>query len=210
MAAERKFVFTWLDLLAPWAICLGSAALCAWAAFKGTPMGTENILIPRIISILVGVLFLSGIPLWYLVRSKVRKATYFTKDGVAVVLGKYNRPAKEDVESWSDSVSEHWQKAEWSHGDPPIKGPVKKTQVDLAFQQLTCFCFDKEKLSIWGRIVRGWSLGKDIGIGYQQGKPEYTQSLYRHEASHSILDQTSLPWDGEVHHNLFKETGLGA
>lgn len=210
MQTERKFVFTWLDLIAPWGVCLGSATLCAWAAISGQPMGMENPLVPKIISWVVAAMFLAGIPLWYLVRSRVRKADYFTDDGVAMVLGKLNRPAKEDVEAWSKRVREHWLEKKWSYGEPPVTGPVKTGQIDLAFRTLTCFCFDKDKLTIWNRLVRGWCTGKDIGIGYQAGKPEYTESLYVHESSHSVLDQTSLPWNETVHHQLFKDTGLGA
>lgn len=210
MISERKFVFTWLDLLAPWGVCLVSASLCAWAAIGGKTMGMENPLIPKIISWVVAAVFLAGIPLWYIARSKLRKADYFTKDGVAVVLGKLNRIAKEDIEKWSYGVRVHWEKAMWFHKGTGVRGPVTPPQISTAFSTLTCFCYDSQKLTILGRLVRGWCTGKDIGVGYHEGRPAYTQSLYRHEASHAILDQTALPWDETVHHQVFKDTELGA
>jgi hypothetical protein len=51
-----------LDLLAPWAVCLGSAGLCTWGTVKYWGQ------VPGYICLAVAVAFLAGIPLWYKIR----------------------------------------------------------------------------------------------------------------------------------------------
>jgi hypothetical protein len=224
MAKRGKLVFTWLDLLAPWAICLGSAALCAYAALKGTPLGGDPTA-AKIIAWVVGAAFLAGIPLWYLIRGRKRTPDFTTSHGIHVVLGKKHRPTKARIEEWTESLITHWIKVHWHRGSSKVTLSVHN--VKQALDGVTVFFADKEKLSVWGRFVRGYSWGKDIVIGmkplnfddpvggfeYQKGfrfDVGYTKSLYRHEASHPVLGFNGEPWDEKRHHAVFKTTELGA
>jgi len=224
MAKQGKFVFTWLDLLAPWAVCLGSAALCAWAALAGVQLGGDP-LVAKIISWIVCAVFLAGIPLWYVVRGRARKPDFVTAHGVQVVLGNKHQPTKAMVEEWTESLINHWITCQWNRSNSTVTLSINNVKRVLI--GITAFFVDKEKLSAWGRFVRGYSQGKDIVIGmkarnfddpdegfeYSKGfyfDMGYTKVLYRHEASHPVLGYNGEPWDEKRHHAIFKTTGLGA
>lgn len=194
MKTERTWVFTPLDLLAPWAVCLGSAALCIYAALAGKVMGGSPV-VAKIITFAVAAVFLAGIPLWYFVRSRVRKYDLKTRHGLYVVLGQKNKPTLASVESWTDDLFDFWRSKNVGVSATTLAG-------------LTVFCLDAEKLSIWGRFVRGYSTWSDITIGWRDA--EYVRSLFRHELSHHILYRAGQGWDETKHHQIFAETGLRA
>ena len=77
-----------------------------------------------------------------------------------------------------------------------------------ALAGITIFCLDVEKLSVWGRFVRGYTNGSDITIGWRDS--EYAKSLFRHELSHCILLRGGKGLDETTHHQIFAEKGLKA
>jgi len=194
MKTERTWIFTPLDLLAPWAVCLGSAALCIYAALAGKVMGGSPV-VAKIIAFAVAALFLAGIPLWYFVRSRFRKFDLKTKHGLYVVHGQKNKPPLHDVETWTDELIFFWRSKDIGVSVPALAG-------------ITIFCLDVEKLSVWGRFVRGYTNGSDITIGWRDS--EYAKSLFRHELSHCILLRGGKGWDENTHHQIFAEKGLKA
>lgn len=208
--AKGSFVFKPLDLIAPWAICCGSAGLCFYTALRG-----DAELVGKIIAVVVGLVFVAGIPIWYLVRGRARKADYVTMDGVNVVLGKKHKLPKGEVETWTAAVIAHWCTVEWGRGGSTVS--LSKPQVLQAVLGVTAFFLDKEKIGVMGRWVRGYAQGKDIVIGM---KPDaslgfefdfsYSHKLYRHELSHPVLLYNGEPWDEARHHAVFKTTNLKA
>lgn len=214
---KSSFVFKPLDLIAPWAICCGSAGLCIWAIASG-----EGELVGKIIAGVVGLVFLLGIPAWYLVRGRARKPDFVTMHGVNVVLGQKHKPSKGEIEAWTGEVINHWCKASWHRGGSRVS--LAALQVKKAVDGVTVFFLDKEKIGVMGRWVRGYSMGKDIVIGMkavtfdskEMYKDDlffdigYSKRLYRHELSHPILLYNGEPWDEARHHAVFKQTNLGA
>lgn len=205
---QRTWVFTPLDLLSPWGVCLGTAALCIWAVISGKMMGSGNPLVPKIIAGAVAAVFLAAIPIWYFIRSRLRKYNFKTRQGIYVVVGRHNKPLQVTVEAWIRAVVDHWISAPFQG----IKGHRTLTRdgVTKALQGVTIFYRDEEKLSVLGRFVRGYSWGKDIVVGYKIGAPTYVQSLTRHELSHPILGYNGEGWNEEQHHKIFAATNLGA
>lgn len=213
MKTERKWVFTWLDLVAPWGVCLGSIGLCIWAAIAGKPVDGGSATPAKVVSIATACVFAAAIPLWYFVRSRFRK--FDLKLGAMyVTYGKKNRPPAGDMEAWTESVIQHWANAEWGskkNGNGDIfPRSLSHSQVMKALDGVQVFLHDKEKLSVWGRFVRGFTQGKDIVIGYRDGQPAYVRSLWRHELSHPVLGFNGEGWDEKRHHQIFEETKLGA
>jgi len=182
--------FTWIDLVAPWGICLGSAALCLWAVIKAkeTPA--------KVVSAITGLFFLGGIGAFYWVRADKTEYTYKTEQGVGVVAGVKNKCEQGSVEADVQWVIDFWSK----HYD------AAKVRDSLKRKRL--FCIDEEEFSVWGRWVRGVTSGNSAVVGYN-GDPKYTSSLIRHELSHLVLIGVGVPWNEKLHHDLFKEKGLG-
>ena len=201
---QRTWVFTPLDLLIPWGVCLLAAIICLVVMMSGKVQGDTNPLIPKIITGVVGAMFLAAIPLWYLVRSRLRKFHYKTKHGLYVCLGKKNQPSQLFVEQWTNEVIDHWT-TKFRPGHP-----LTKDQVIAAFSGMSIFFVDQEKLSVMGRAVRGYSDHKDIVIGYKEGSLGYPHSLFKHELSHPVLGNNGVAWEEKLHHDTFASTGLGA
>lgn len=185
-------MFTWLDLIAPIGVCLGSAALCLWAAIKGKAKDRK---VAVAISIATGVLFLAGIPAWYIVRGQMLKPDYTTSYGLDVVQGKLNKCEEPWVNEHTKWLIDFWSK----HYDP--------AKVNESVKGKLLVCLDEEKLTVWGRFVRGYSQGKFSVIGWN-GKLTYSESLLKHELSHQIV-MPFVPYSEEGHHQLFKEKKLG-
>ncbi len=210
---ERKWVFSWLDLIFPWGICLLAAALCLWAVIAGKPIDGKSTA-PKIVAGAVGAVFLLSIPLWYFVRSRFRRYSFKTKHGVYAVLGLKNRPTQGMVEKWSDDLILHWSDKEFTASGKTYR--LTAAQVAKALEEVTIFYLDEHEISSWGRMVRGYCLGKDIVIGYksqiEQGIPDwkYVESLTRHEMSHTILDGNGVEWNEKIHHEIFSSSLLGA
>ena len=53
-----------LDLVIPWGTGLGAAALCAYGTVRNWGE------VPGYICMVTGLVFLAGIPLWYIIRSR--------------------------------------------------------------------------------------------------------------------------------------------
>jgi len=205
---QRTWVFSPLDLLAPWGVGLGAVALCIWAIVSGKPMEDGNPLVPKIIAGVVGALFLASIPLWYFIRSRLRRYHFKTRDGIYVRVGERNKPLQAAVELWTNEVAKHWQISSFASSRGQRR--LTKEEITSALRGITIFYRDEEKLSVLGRFVRGYSWGKDIVVGYKVGAPKYVQSLTRHELSHPILGYNGEGWNEEQHHKIFEETKLGA
>jgi len=212
---QRTWVSTPLDLLAPWGVCLLSAGLCLWGMLAGKPMGNESVIVPQLIMAAVGLIFLAFIPLWYYVRSRLRRFHYIT-NGVYVVQGQKNKPAEDMVSDWINWVLTHWVGKEIEVAGLPLK--LTANDVMNALQGVTLFFLDEEKLSVWGRFVRGYSWGKDVVVGWradqieQQGTTDwsYVERLTRHELSHPILGFNGVGWNEKLHHKIFQATKLGS
>lgn len=201
----KKFVFTPLDLIAPWLICLASAGLCAWGAVVATGPG-------RWVSAATGVVFLLGIVAFYVIRYGYRLPDFVTAEGVAIVWGHQNKPSKELVEMWIKGLKDFWTSKVVQPVHEPISAQLTVTPwaIERALKDLTVICYDADHFSFWGRMVTGYAYGKDIGIGFKGVDMNYTASLFRHEVSHHILDAVGVIWDEERHHRVFKDVGLGA
>jgi len=206
MTRERIWVFSYLDLIAPWGVALAAAALCAYAAIHGVADG--NPIAAKVVSIATGIVFLAMVPLWYFIRSKLRKYDYKTRHGLYVVLGKTNTPDQSMVEMWTAEVIAHWVGNTWTNSRG-IQTLMSGAKVDSAVQGLTVFFRDEEKLSIWGRFVRGYSTDLDLTVGWNKN-PDYVHGLFRHELSHPILNAAGEPWNEDWHHQVFQQTKLGA
>lgn len=182
--------FVWWDLIAPWGICLGAAALCLWAV-----IAAENWK-GKLVSAITGVFFLGAIGAFYWVRSDKTEYTYKTEYGIGVVAGEKNTCEQADVEADIQWVIDFWSK----HYD------ADKVKDSLKHKRL--FCIDEEEFSVYGRWVRGVTTGNSAVVGWN-GKAAYTSSLIRHELSHLILAGAGVAWNEKLHHDTFKAKGLG-
>lgn len=199
MQTHRTWVFSPLDLVMPIGTGLVAVALCAWGAFKAETVPAV------VVCIITGTVFLASIPLWYLARSIKRR--FDTKiEGVFVTYGRWNRPSKFSIESWVKELVSHWTKARWtSNGKLKALTPL---EVREALEGSSVFFVDAEKLTIFGRLARGYAWGRDCVIGYRKGDPAYVRSLFIHEASHVVLGHNGESWDEKKHHAIFRVTGL--
>jgi hypothetical protein len=154
-----------------------------------------------------GVVFLAMVPAWYLVRS-IKRRFHLQVAGMYIILGKLNKPDERTIAAWVEALVEHWKSATWRSAGQPRS--MSEDQVKLALEGLSVFFVDKEKLSVLGRLVRGYSWRRDCVVGFRIGEPQYTGSLFRHEVSHQVLDKAGEPWDEKRHHAIFQITNLGA
>ena len=201
----KRFVFSPLDILAPWAICLVSAALCVWGAVVAKSSA------PRFVSLVTGVVFLAGIALWYLVRSNARKPDLTTKEGIGVIWGKFNKPSRQMVELWTNELRDFWMARTVSPTHEEVASfTITPWTLVRSLKDLTVICHDADHFSFWGRMVSGYAYGRDVAIGFKPPDMVYTDNLFRHEVSHHILDAAGVPWDEAKHHKIFQDAGLGA
>lgn len=185
-------MFTPIDLIFPWGICVIAVGLCLWAAIKGKAKDRTAM---RIATLGTAAVFVLAIPGWYIARGILNNPDYVSSYGIEVVQGKINKCKQRDIDSWSEWVVNFWS----SHYD------TKKVQQSLKGKKLVCL--DMEKIPTLTRYVRGVSHGRMSAIGWN-GEIEYTRSLFIHEMSHHIVDQF-IPYDEQGHHNFFKEKNLG-
>ena len=192
-------IFTWLDLIIPWAVSLGTAAICGYGVYGGDTVAG------KIISGLTGLAFLAFIPLWYWMRSKCFKADYVLENGLRVMLGKRNRPPIEAVRYWALFVENFWEKR---------KGERVKDMWKIGSTGKRCIFLDSEAITIWGRLVRGYSTSTDIVVGFpisavdfESGK-NYVRDLFGHEASHHALNAAGMPWNEKLHHAEFESANF--
>ena len=200
----KKLVFTPLDILAPWLVCLLSAGLCTWGAVAAIDVPA------KIVSAVTGLVFVLGIPVFYIVRGRRRTPNFETR-GMGVVWGTRNKPSKELVEMWVRGLIDFWlgKNVMRTHA-PDSAVTITQSMVDRALEGLLVIRYDADHFSFWGRMVRGYASGKTIGIGFKGEDMTYTASLFKHEVSHQILDVAGVLWDETRHHNVFLKTGLGA
>jgi hypothetical protein len=208
LKTQRTWVFSPQDIIAPWLVGLGCAGICIYGFFYGVPLG-KDIVGAKVTMGVTALAFLASIPLWYFMRSRLRKYHYKTQHGIYVRKGKKNNPAQVEVEFWTREVLDHWMKAEFRS----VRGGTRKlTEKELfdALEGVNLFYVDKEKLSVLGRWVRGYSWGKDIVVGFRPNDKNYVRSLTIHEQSHPVLGFNGEGWSEQHHHDIFKETALGA
>lgn len=206
-------LFTPLDIVAPWLVCLGSTGLCVWAFIAGTPGEGGDPISVKVVSAIVGVIFLSVIPLWYFVRSRKTKVDFTTRHGIGCVWGKRNKPARLLVEQWTDKIIQHWSNTPYVKGRGKVQ--LNLREVMSALKDTICFFVDKEKLSVWGRFVRGYTQGPNFVIGWradsieQQGTTDtvYVRNLFDHELGHVILGFNGEGWDEKHHHEIQAKVG---
>ena len=205
-----KWVFTPLDLVAPWGVGLGSAGLCLWAVLAGQPLGGQP-LAAKVITGVVGLLFLLGIPCWYWVRGAKRSPTYVTANGLAVVVGKVHQPGRLQVGQWVENVIGAWGRRSFTGADGRSH-QLQRPDVLKGVEGSTAWFVDKEKLSVWGRWVRGYAQGRDVVIGMKtldkSWDHDHTESLLKHELSHLVLDRNGEPWNEQHHHQIFTTIGV--
>lgn len=200
----KRLVFSPLDILAPWAICLVSAGFCVLAAVKApTAPG-------RYISLAVGAFFLVGIGLWYFVRAGRRTPKFETLTGLGVVWGQKNKPSKELVDVWVRDLTSFWLGRIVTFSHAGVARTITQSILEKALAGLTVICYDTDHFSFWGRMVTGYAFGRDVAVGFKGMDMNYTSSLFHHEVSHQILDAAGVPWDEAQHHKIFKDAGLGA
>ena len=183
-------MFTLLDIIFPIGIGLGVAALCIVAMVR------SRVLAAKVISAIVGVVFLLSIPTWYIMRYNYIAPDYVTSTGLRIKQGDVNKCLPTDVEKWADWVVSFWKK----HYPDDL--------IDSSIKGKLCICIDKEKLSVMGRFVRGYSYSDKMVIGWN-GDLKYTESLFKHELSHIILLGCGEVYDNTAQHAIFKDKGLG-
>jgi hypothetical protein len=204
----KKWVFSPLDLIAPWFVCLLTAGLCFWGMVKALTVPGNGV--GAGISGGVGLVFLLAIPAYYWVRADTRNPA-FCIDTMGVIWGKINKPSKEMVSAWLEELTTFWlQKSVRPLSDQTVRVTIIQPTIDRALSGLAVICHDTDHFSIFGRMVCGYSFGRDVAIGYKPPGMDYTASLFRHEVSHHILDAAGVVGDEERHHRIFKEVGLGA
>ena len=199
---KRPPLFLLKDLIAPIGVCAVTAALCVWGAVSVQEIAG------RWISAATGLVFLSGIPAWYIARSLRQKPTFKTTHGLRVIHGKRTKPSKKDIETWTESTIAFWKQASFKH----LEGDgLNEVQLRAAADGLTVFFHDRENVSPVRRALRGYSKGSMFAVGLTD---KSVDSLFSHELSHQILY-----WSGvgsglsgmeQDHHELFDKMNLGA
>ena len=214
MATTNRQLFRPLDILFPIGIFVILAAGCFLIA------GFANTDVPgRIVTALTGVAALGFIFITYWVRYVKTKHDYKTRHGLYVVLGKKNRPTKQTVEEWTESVILHWSTC---NIQKPNGDVLTRKDVLEAINNLRCFFCDTFIVTTVYRIIRGipkedrflgYAFGDKFVVGYTEGDDDHECRLFRHEESHPVLRLNGFPSGGNYgdnHHNIFKQTKLGA
>lgn len=162
-------LFSWFDLVFPIGTALLAAVLGVWAAMKATDLPG------KLVSIATAIVFCVPIPVLYTMRSNANAHDYVLPNyEIYVVQGEKNKCAPEDVKKWTEWVVSWWS------------DKYKTGDVLLSLKGKRLICVDEEKITAFQRFMRGFSWGRQIVIGYN-GKPEYTESLFKHEAGHFVL-----------------------
>lgn len=212
LKSERRWYFSWLDLVAPWGVGLLIAGLCLWGMISGRPVDGGDPTIPRAILGLVGLVFLSTIPAWYFARSVVRRFDFKIEPmGLYVKLDRRKSITPSQAQLWVDDLMKHWTDTVYLSKTGPRKLTRKEVEGSLADKML--IYIDEDKLRLFNRWFSGFNTSEDavvcVGKGEVLDIPR-ASSLTRHELSHFILDHNGEPWDEEKHHNIFRYTKLGA
>jgi len=181
-------MFSILDLI-PIGIVLIIFSLCIFASFKAKGLP------PKIISIVTGLVFLSAIPLLYLMRYNSLRSDYTTTFGMSVKVGKKNVCQQSLVDTWEQEITDFWQ------------ARFPNASLLNAFEGKYLICWDEEKFNPgWSdKFFKGYFTGKHLVIGYSKDI-KTVRKIYRHEMSHMFLASINYPWD--KHHGLFKSLGL--
>ena len=178
-----------MGMVITWVIGVGAAALSVLGLVKAPQLPA------KVISLLMGLLFLAT-PVTLTVWSvKASKADYTSAHGLKIVKGQINKCPKEQIDQWGNEVVAFWEKI------------YPKTEVLKKLKGVKVFCLDQEAIGFAGRLVRGVSHGGIIGIGWN-GKLDYTKSLFIHETSHHVV-MIDKGHDELVHHAYFSEVKLG-
>jgi len=189
--AKRGFFFTWFDLAFPWAACLVGAGLCTWAGVVAAPVPA------KIICLTLAVACFAGPVIWYALRWGKTAVDYTSNDGLEVVLGSKNRPARAHVEALTREAIITWTTLKWDGGGPLDEGAVRRALPKRGVEFV-----DVEEMSSFGRKLRGYSNGYDAVVGFN-GDPAWTDGLFKHELDHIVYFQVTGVWDEEEHHRVF-------
>lgn len=181
-------MFSPWDLIFPIGTSILAIVLCVLALRKAEKT------VAKVITILTTLVFVAAIPVIYSWRYRAHKHDYKAVFDLRVRQGELNKCVKEDVDAWANWVVDFWS----NHYD-------RQKLIDGVKGDLVV-CLDEEKISAFGMFVRGYATGSSIVVGYREGKPAYTESLFKHELSHNAIPE---PWDQATHHKIFKEKGLG-
>jgi len=121
---------------------------------------------------------------------------YVTRHDVSVYLGQENRPTIKQVEAWTQSTINFWKEK-----FPCLYGCLTPG-TDVFFE-------DTQELFIHyqGELIQvlGASNGGTIWIG---NFPDYLDSLFAHEYSHTIFFACFPSIPGPEHHDYFGELGF--
>jgi hypothetical protein len=195
---KGNFIFHPLDLIFPIGIGILISLLCIWGII------TTTILSAKVVMTITTIIFIAGIPLWYIARGRAKKEDYTTEHGIKVILGEKNRPSKEEIELWTKDTISFWSNKGFSFLGATLMIPESKMRIVLS--SLWIIFVDQEQISFAGKWVRGYVDGNTIVITNM-----YIESLVKHELSHPILE-ILLPPDawGNNHHEIFAQLNLGA
>lgn len=183
-------MFRWLDLIIPIGTGLLSFGLCAWGALSATELPGI------IISWATGAVFLASIPVWYWVRSSGLRPDCTAAYGVEIKFGKENTPNLAAINSWLHALVAFWS----DH--------YERSVIEESLRGKLVVFRDRERLTIFGRYVRGYAFSSVAVIGYKPSL-SYRASLFRHEVSHLVLGRTE-GGDEKHHHDTFSDKKLGA
>lgn len=216
MAKADRRLFRPIDLVFPILPSVVSMGLCVYASFLSEGPG-------RWISIATGIAFLSlGTLGYYWARYAYTHADYITEHGVYVVLGKINRPSKQEVENYTNKCIDFWTTKSLQKQDDPVV--IEREKVLEAIKNVRCFFYDKKIVGWAYKMIRGIQTKiKFAGVAYNNVQivvsywPDVPQhgvpGIFRHEMSHVILGLNGYPAGenfGDGHHRIFSRVGLGA
>jgi len=181
-------MFVWMDLI-PILITLLVLVLCIWGAVRAAATGG------KVASGATGAVFVAVLVLFFVrIRCPAQTADYVTS-GEMRVVGEKLCP-KADVERWVSATIAFWT---------PLYLPSSTANLPNVTRGKLLACVDQEKLTAWGRYVRGYTDGQVIVLGNKPGDPCYKVKLFVHELSHLCLGSIGVPWIEERHHAIFDQ-----
>ena len=174
-------MFNKLDILT-FGIAATAIALCALGAVVGQKLTAQ------LVSAGTGLTFLVCSAALVVMKVSAWSADFVTRRGIRVRFGSVNRPTLAQVEGWTDAL---------------LKKLRKRFIVTPELDGVMVVFVDSDKMSVFGRWVRGYADGRVAVIGSTG-----TAGLFGHEVGHIALLRLGVEWDEAKQHAILAELGL--